>query len=223
MAETQMTASDTPPTEDWAGEMGARWLAGIDQFESMIAPIGAALLERAAFRTAERVLDLGCSYGLATHWMACFTDGRTFLGVDYDEEKSRVAQRSAPEHPRMRFEVGDILEREYAACDTILLLDVLHYWTAAKQQIILNHARAALRPGGRLVLRDGARAEGAAHRRIHRWEKFATRVGMNRTQEGLHFQTRADLEAMLRRAGFARWEIKTGAGKDSNVMILAFV
>ena len=100
---------------------------------------------------------------------------------------------------------------------------MLHYWVPEKQQKILNHARAAWRPGGRLVLRDGARAEGAAHRRIHRWEKFATRVGMNRTQEGLHFQTRADLDAMLRRAGFARWEIKTGAGKDSNVMILAFV
>jgi len=63
MAKTQMTASDTLPTEDWAGEMGARWLAGIDQFESMIAPIGAALLARAAFTSGERVLDLGCGGG----------------------------------------------------------------------------------------------------------------------------------------------------------------
>jgi hypothetical protein len=31
---------------------------------------------------------------------------------------------------------------------------------------------------------------------VHRWEKFATRVGMNRTKEGLHFQTQAELEAM---------------------------
>ena len=32
--------------EDWAGEMGARWLASLDRFEGMIAPIGAALLAR---------------------------------------------------------------------------------------------------------------------------------------------------------------------------------
>jgi 2-polyprenyl-3-methyl-5-hydroxy-6-metoxy-1,4-benzoquinol methylase len=168
------------------------------------------------------VLDLGCGFGLATHWLACFTDGRTFLGVDYDEEKIRVAKRTAIEHPRIQFESGDILERDYPACDVVLLLDVLHYWTPEKQQMILSKARQALRPGGRLVLRDGARAAGAAHERVHRWEKFATRVGMNRTKEGLHFQTQNELEAMLRRAGFDRWEVKAGGGNDSNVMILAF-
>jgi len=198
--------------------------AFIEQFvywKMRLDPVFAALdsvVPRAGF-----ILDLGCGYGMATHWLACFTDGRSFLGLDYDEEKIRVAQRTAPEHLRIRFELGDILEREYPACDTILLLDVLHYWTAEKQQLILNKVRAALRPGGRLVLRDGARAEGAAHRRIHRWEEFATRVGMNRTQEGLHFQTRAELEAMLRCAGFANCEIKADAGNDSNVMMLAFV
>ena len=169
------------------------------------------------------VLDLGCGYGIATHWLACFTDQRTFLGIDYDEEKARVAKRSAPEHPRIRFESGDILERAYPECDVVLLLDVLHYWTSEKQQQILNKARQALRAGGHLVLRDGARTEGASHERVHRWEKFSTRMGMNRTEEGLHFQSQAELEAMLRNAGFARWEIKSGAGNDSNVMIVAFV
>jgi ubiquinone/menaquinone biosynthesis C-methylase UbiE len=52
--------------EDWAGEMGARWLASLDRFEGMIAPIGAALLERAAYQRGERVLDLGCGGGATT-------------------------------------------------------------------------------------------------------------------------------------------------------------
>jgi len=52
--------------EDWAGEMGARWLASLDRFEGMIAPIGAALLARAAYRPGERVLDLGCGGGATT-------------------------------------------------------------------------------------------------------------------------------------------------------------
>lgn len=52
--------------EDWAGEVGDRWLAHIDQFESMITPIGDALLARAAFRPGERVVDVGCGGGLTT-------------------------------------------------------------------------------------------------------------------------------------------------------------
>jgi len=63
MAAARTTLPETPPTEDWAGEMGARWLAGIDRFESMIAPIGAALQARAGFMAGERVLDLGCGGG----------------------------------------------------------------------------------------------------------------------------------------------------------------
>ncbi len=167
------------------------------------------------------VLDLGCGYGLATHWLSCFTDTRTFLGVDYDEEKIRVARRTAPEHPRIRFEEGDVLNCDYPACDTVLLLDVLHYWQPEKQQMILDKARRALRPGGVLILRDGACAESGEHRRVHFFEKLATRVGHNRTQEGLHFQTLAEIEAMLKRAGFTNWELKREAGHDSNVMLVA--
>jgi 1-acyl-sn-glycerol-3-phosphate acyltransferase len=168
------------------------------------------------------VLDLGCGYGMATHWLAAFTDQRTFWGVDYDEEKIRVAQCSAGEAARMKFVSGDLLNCDLPPGDAALLLDVLHYWTPEKQQLILDKVRKALCPGGRLILRDGARAETAAHRNVHRWEAFATRMGMNRTKEGLHFQTQAELEAMLQRAGFARWEIKPGAGNDSNVMLVAW-
>ncbi len=115
------------------------------------------------------------------------------------------------------------LNCDYPPCDTILLLDVLHYWMPEKQQLILNKARRALRPGGRLILRDAARAENSAHRRVTFWEKVATRLGHNKTVEGLHFQTRAELEAALRQAGFAKFEIKPGAGRDSNVLLVAFI
>ena len=167
------------------------------------------------------ILDLGCGYGIATHWLACFTDQRTFLGVDYDEDKIRVAMRTAPAHKRIQFTSGDILNYEYPPCDTVLLLDVLHYWTPDKQQSILNRARQALRPGGVLILRDAARAEGSAHQRVEFWERLATRVGHNQTKEGLHFRTLAELEAALKQAGFASWEIKRTAGRDSNVLLVA--
>jgi SAM-dependent methyltransferase len=107
--------------------------------------------------------------------------------------------------------------------DTILLLDVLHYWTPEKQQLILSKACRTLRPGGRLILRDAARAESDAHRRVDFWEKIATRIGHNKTVEGLHFQTRAELETTLQHAGFNKLELKHGAGRDSNVLLVATV
>jgi SAM-dependent methyltransferase len=60
------TGTEALKGEDWAGEMGARWLASLDRFEGMIAPIGAALLARAAYQPGERVLDLGCGGGATT-------------------------------------------------------------------------------------------------------------------------------------------------------------
>ena len=145
------------------------------------------------------------------------------LGVDFDEHKIRAARRSAPDHPRVRFELQDIFNWEYPACDVVLLLDVLHYWTPEKQQLILNKARRALRPGGRLLLRDGVRAATSEHARVQRWEVFATRIGHNQTGDGLNFRTLDELTGALGEAGFARWEVRPGAGRDSNVLLIAWV
>ena len=167
------------------------------------------------------ILDLGCGYGIATQWLAHTTDRRDFLGVDYDENKIRIAQRTAPDHQRIKFQAGDILELEFPACDAILLLDVLHYWTPEKQQRILDQARRALRPGGKLILREGAKSEDKAHQTVHRWEIFATKLGLNQTREGLHFQSLAELQAALKLAGFSSVETVKEAGRGSNVLLVA--
>jgi ubiquinone/menaquinone biosynthesis C-methylase UbiE len=63
--------------------MGARWLASLDRFEGMIAPIGAALLQRAAYQSGERVLDLGCGGGATTLAIAeAVGPGGAALGLD---------------------------------------------------------------------------------------------------------------------------------------------
>ncbi|MEP6662050.1 MAG: MMPL family transporter [Verrucomicrobiota bacterium] len=177
-----------------------------------------AVVPRAGF-----ILDLGCGYGIMDHWLAAYTDERSILGVDYDGEKIRVAQRTALHHARIRFESHDILEWEYPPCDALLLIDVLHYWKPEKQLALLRNARKALRPGGKLILRDAARSESEAHRRVKFWEKIATRIGHNQTVEGLHFRTLDELTAMLQQAGFTDWELKREAGRDSNVLLVATV
>jgi hypothetical protein len=74
-----------------------------------------------------------------------------------------------------------------------------------------------------MVLREAGRAASDGHRRVEFWERIATRIGHNRTKEGLHFQTAQELAAALQAAGFARWEVRGGAGRDSNVLWIAWV
>lgn len=70
-------------TDDWAGEMGQRWLANLDRFESMMEPVGNALLAHAAFAPGQRVLDIGCGGGGTTLAIAraVAPDGHV-LGLD---------------------------------------------------------------------------------------------------------------------------------------------
>jgi len=62
MSEAEVAKS----AEDWAGETGRNWLANLEQFESMIAPIGAAFLTHARFKPGEQVIDIGCGGGGTT-------------------------------------------------------------------------------------------------------------------------------------------------------------
>lgn len=96
MTGTRTDASETPQPEDWAGEMGARWIAGIDQFESMIAPVGTALMARADFKEGERVLDLGCGGGATSLAIAELVGPRGGVtGVDISPDLfAKAAERA---------------------------------------------------------------------------------------------------------------------------------
>ena len=103
------TAPEALKGEDWAGEMGARWLASLDRFESMIAPIGAALLERADYAPGERVLDLGCGGGATTLAIAeaVGPDGAA-LGLDVAPMLiARAKERAADAGSTARFVCAD--------------------------------------------------------------------------------------------------------------------
>ena len=137
--------------------------------------------------------------------------------------KIKSASPNAPRRnrPRIKFGTGDILNCDYPTCDAILLLDVLHYWTPEKQQLILNKARQALRSGGRLILRDAARAENQAHRRVDFWEKIATRFGHNKTGKACIFRPAPNWKQRCNAPALPNLEIKPGAGRDSNLLLVA--
>jgi 1-acyl-sn-glycerol-3-phosphate acyltransferase len=176
----------------------------------------------AAVPRSGRILDLGCGYGVVAHWLNEQTDGREILGVDYDEPKVRVARSTSEGRRHLAFETRDILEGDLPPADAALLLDVLHYITPDAQRRLLARVRQALRPGGRLVIRDMVREDSARYRRVAFWERLATRMGFNRAPQGIHPLETGALRDALREAGFARVDEIGGAGRGSNRMWVAF-
>jgi ubiquinone/menaquinone biosynthesis C-methylase UbiE len=89
-------APDALKAEDWAGEMGGKWLANLYQFEGMIAPIGNALLTRANYQPGERVLDIGSGGGATTLSIAgAVGPTGSVLGIDISPDLTEAATARA--------------------------------------------------------------------------------------------------------------------------------
>lgn len=122
----------------------------------------------------------------------------------------------------MHFEHRDILDMaEFQACDCALLCDVLHYFPREQKAEMLRKVFAALRPGGCLIVRDAMAQENSGHRAVARAEKWAVRLGQNRTRHGLHFEDEKTHLALLREAGFDQIDFWQDSGLGSNALLIA--
>lgn len=146
-------------------------------------------------------VDLGTGLGMLPVLLGELGERRRVLGIEWDQERMRCAQHAARGLPGVEVVKGDLHAFPIPACDVITLVDVLHYYEADKQEALLKRCRAALRPGGRLLLRegDGARSGGARWTRIV--ERCATRLGWNRGPV-VRFRPISELRGTLVKLGF---------------------
>jgi SAM-dependent methyltransferase len=101
------------------------------------------------------------------------------------------------------------------------LCDVLHYFPREFKAAVLKKTFAALRPGGRLIIRDALARDDSGHRAVALSEKWAVRLGQNRTRHGLHFEDEPTHLALLREAGFCQIELRKEGGLGSNALLTA--
>ena len=127
------------------------------------------------------VLDLGCGVGLVSVDLALAGPDRRVVAVDVDPSKTEVARRAVE-----RAGVGDQVRVQdvptgwtppTAAFDAVVVVDVLYLLGRAAAFDLLDHAVAALRPGGVLVVKEMAATP--------RWKTAWTRVQESVAVRGL--------------------------------------
>ena len=146
---------DTIKGEDWAGEMGAKWLANLARFEGMIAPIGAALLKQADYQPGERVLDIGCGGGATTIAIAKAVgpDGDV-LGIDIspDLTESSTLRASEAGLGNIRFLCADAGNVQLADAPFDRLFSRFGSMFFAEPHQAFANLRSLLRAGARIDL-----------------------------------------------------------------------
>lgn len=147
-------ATEALKGEDWAGEMGARWLASLERFEGMIAPIGAALLAQAGYRSGERVLDLGCGGGATTLAIAEAVGPQgAALGLDVAPMLvARARERAAAQGSSARFVCADAASASLDEPPFERLFSRFGSMFFPEPVAAFANLRAMLKPGARIDL-----------------------------------------------------------------------
>ena len=169
------------------------------------------------------VLDIGCGRGQLGVLLLELDRAKTLRGFDWDAAKVELANRAAQREPALPvgFEADDVRLAPFEAADTVLLIDVLHYLQRDEQDALLARAAAAVRPGGRLLVREADTARGLRSWLTLAEEKLFTLLRFNRGAR-VCFRPTRELVAVLEGAGL-RCEAIPAWGRTpfANVLVIA--
>lgn len=166
-------------------------------------------------------VDLGTGLGMLPVLLGLWGGERRCYGIEWDHKKVAYGQRASRGMDSVRIEGGDLRDCDIPACDAITLVDVLHYHPVADQQRILRRCVQALRPSGRLLIREAdLTARGSS--RWTRWvERASLRIGWNKGSAA-YFRPLADLRIDLVALGLSVQELYlAGPLHPGNVLLMA--
>jgi len=137
-------------------------------------PVFAVLLREGRIKDGARIVDVGCGLGILaallmaasehyettpSDWPSTWTPPPrrwTLRGFDLRSNAIVAGQRAlADVRDRVTLSVDDVRQIMLPECDTVVMLDVLHYIDPAAQTRLLTNAHAVLAPAGTLLLRVG--------------------------------------------------------------------
>lgn len=202
-------------------------------------PAFAGLLQRGLIPAGARLLDIGCGQGLMAALLGSLTGnspaehawpagwaaapaGTTVRGIELmPRDVARARQALAPLGERACVVQGDMRQTDFGQADVVLILDVLHYVDYEAQNDVLRRVKAALPPGGTLLLRVGDAAAGLPFR-ISSWVDKAVTFARGHTLSRLYCRPLTQWQSLLRDLGFAAETIPMHDGTPfANVLLVA--
>lgn len=163
-----------------------------------------------------RVLDAGCGHGLAALVAQRRGDVTHYCGLDLNPLRlamaSRLLQTFAGDPAFWQLACVRLPGPTRPLADTVLALDILHYWPPPEQQELLHWLKSCVAPGGRCWLRE-ASADDAQAGRILAGEYFTTTIGLN-PAGALHLLPEATLRHLLTTAGFSVVSVQPAGGAN---------
>lgn len=196
-----------------------RGVAGWIAFKLRWDPVYRQLAERGPYSGS--LVDLGCGRGQAAILLAELHPELAIAGYDWDRGKLDQARRAARGLSAIDFHAADVRHLELPEADTYLLIDLLHYGAPPEQDVLLMQTASALRPGGRLFVRDLDADGGWRSLATRGQERLARLLGLHRGAT-LAWRPAAELVSILERAGLAVTRMPSwGRTPFSNVLIEA--
>lgn len=200
--------------ERYAGSRAAR---GYVAAKLRADPIASRLVALGRERPLGRVVDLACGRGQLGVALLLAGVADDVHGVDWDAAKIDVARAASRGLPA-RWDVGDIRGVAVEPCDTVLLVDALHYLDEAEQDALLSRAAAAERA---VVVRELDPDRGWRSAITRAQEAVTTALGYNAGRR-LAYRPVADLARPLEARGFSvSVEPAWGRTPFSNVLVFA--
>lgn len=184
-------------------------------------PVYRALLDR-GIADAASIADLGCGRGLLVSLVLetrASSVAPDLIGLERDPGALRLARLACG--GAARFVEADLSSADVPPADAVALLDVLHYLRREDQQALLLRIRRALRPGGRLFVREADAAAGARFLAVRAGERLAA-LARGDGWPAFAFRGADELALSLASMGFAVATSPMGAGTPfANVLLEA--
>lgn len=136
----------------WNGPGGRHWTERQQLQDIVLAPVSAVLLDRAAVKPGEAVIDIGCGCGSTSFdLIKRVGPGGRVTGIDISEPMLNRARELAPGGAPVEFVLADATVYPFVPADTDLLFSRFGVMFFAQPAESFANMRKALRPGGRLA------------------------------------------------------------------------
>lgn len=165
------------------------------------------------------VLDIGTGRGQLPILLVELGRATRARGVDWDEVKVEAGNKAAA-GLAVELSQGDARTAACEPADTVLLIDLLHYFTVEEQDAILSRAAAAVKPGGRILVREADTERGWRSAVTLLEERVFTALRWNRG-ERVKLRPAREIVERLELQGL-RCEVRPAWGRTpfANVLVL---